>query len=66
MKKEILVLDDRGGVELPGWIVVALLKSAKVRSKRKRIVKKVVKKEFIRLLIKSAKDVYEQNKTTVD
>jgi len=50
MNKALVQVDERGGITLPDWVVAALLKKAGVRSRRKRIVKKVIKREFERMV----------------
>ena len=50
MHSELIQIDDNGRIDLPRWVWKALLKKARVRSKRYRVQKRVVKREFMKLL----------------
>lgn len=48
--KATLIVNDNGSVQLPDWAWKALLKRSGIRSKKYRIQKKAVKREFCKLL----------------
>jgi hypothetical protein len=45
-----IAVDARGRIDLPMWAWKAILKKAGVRSKRYRVQKRVVKREFTRMV----------------
>ncbi len=55
-ERAIIQFDKHGRTQLPGWVVARLIKMAGLRSKKKRIIKKVVKREFCRLI----RECYEE------
>jgi hypothetical protein len=50
MNREEVKIGPKGRVDLPLWLCAALLKRSGVRSKKFRIQKKAIKREFIKLL----------------
>jgi t-SNARE complex subunit (syntaxin) len=56
-KKEILVVEPNGMVQLPRWVWKRLLKMSRIRSRKKRHQKKAIKKQFMKLI----REYFEQN-----
>ncbi len=48
--KELIEIDSNGVAILPKWVYQALLRKSGIKSKKKRIQNKVIKREFIKLL----------------
>lgn len=59
-KTELLRISPRGVVQLPEWAWRRLLKMSRVRSKKKRIQRKVIKREFIRAVYRLLEKNEEQ------
>ena len=49
-QKALITVNDDGTITLPNWAAKAILKKSGLRTRKKRIVNKVIKKEFNRLL----------------
>ncbi len=49
-QKELIVVNEDGTILLPEWVQLAIIKKIGLRSKKKRIRNKVIKREFIKLL----------------
>jgi hypothetical protein len=57
---ETIIVDKNGAVSLPKWLYTRLLKNYGCRSKKKRQQRKIIKKEFTRLLLEGL-DKYDRN-----
>lgn len=51
-----LVVHPNGGIELPMWLAAMLLHLSGIRSKKRRIQKKVINREVSRLIARALKD----------
>jgi hypothetical protein len=56
MPTEIIKIGPKGRIDLPMWAWKALLRMSKVRSKKFRIQKKAVKKQFSKVVRESMKE----------
>jgi len=46
---ELIAISENGTIQLPTQIILILLKASKIRSRRKRQIKKSIKKQFIKI-----------------
>lgn len=54
---KIITVGKNGLVQLPEWVVKAIIKEAGLRSKKKRIIKKVLKREFQQMIRDAVREV---------
>lgn len=67
MKREVVQMDKYGRIQLPTWAIEVLLKKSGLRSKKKRLIKKVIKREFSKRLKEVIREaVNEHSKASRD